>query len=264
MSELEKILKDVLYGGVGAVATAVEKTGELAKNLVNKGAQVLEDNRDQTDALKQKGKAALDNVAARFTSLVDKLRSQTAPKAEDPSPTEETVKEELQELDSLEVELRKVEDILRDIQEPEAEEQPAVTTDAAEACEAAEAAEAGKKPADCLDKVLDDAARPVEEFIQNVGEPIEKMAQKAVDFLNTDEMRQTADHLMEEGDRLFQRVGQALESATQKKPEIPDTEALLRSLQDRLESFAQRLEAGRKALDDQRKPEDQGKNPNNP
>ena len=36
MAELEKVLKDVVLGSVGAVATVVEKGGEIARALVEK------------------------------------------------------------------------------------------------------------------------------------------------------------------------------------------------------------------------------------
>lgn len=58
MADLEKMLKDVLLGGVGAVATVVEKGGEVAQKLVEKGRETVRDNREATEELKRRFKEA--------------------------------------------------------------------------------------------------------------------------------------------------------------------------------------------------------------
>ncbi len=40
MNDLEKMLKDVVHGSIGAVATAIEVSGEIAKTFVEKGQEV--------------------------------------------------------------------------------------------------------------------------------------------------------------------------------------------------------------------------------
>lgn len=53
MSDLEKILKSVVLGSVGAVATVVEKGGELAQALVEKGQATVDANRDTAEEWKK-------------------------------------------------------------------------------------------------------------------------------------------------------------------------------------------------------------------
>ncbi len=218
MSELEKMVKNVLLGGVGAVATAVEKTGEIAKSLVDKGARVLEENRDKTDALKQKGQKTLDSIGGRFSALTDRIRSQLTQTAEAPKAPAGDLRDEAEELESLEAELRKVEDLMRGEQET---------------AETAEKEPEAPKAAD----------------------PIADLADKAASFLNPDELGKAADHLAEASDRLFRKIGDAVDGALNpEKPPI-DTEALLTGLQRRLEDFGKRLEASRQALNAEKKPE---------
>lgn len=42
MSDLEKVLKDVVYGSVGAVASAIEAGSDLARVFVKKGAETIQ------------------------------------------------------------------------------------------------------------------------------------------------------------------------------------------------------------------------------
>ena len=68
MSELEKILKSVLLGSVGAVATAVEKTGELARSFVEKGEDVVDKN-----GLADKGREVADSAKAAIGKMKDRI-----------------------------------------------------------------------------------------------------------------------------------------------------------------------------------------------
>ena len=54
MSDLENIMKNVMYGGIGAAATLVEKTGEIARSLVEKGQETMRNNQDTVDQIKDK------------------------------------------------------------------------------------------------------------------------------------------------------------------------------------------------------------------
>lgn len=56
MSNLEKILRDVGYFGVGAAATVVEAGGKVIKALVNKGEETIRDNQDTVDEIVRKAK----------------------------------------------------------------------------------------------------------------------------------------------------------------------------------------------------------------
>lgn len=73
MSDLEKTLKDMLYGVVGAAATVAEQGGKLYNSLVEKGSQVCDDlvakgqdavnrNREYGEELKRKAKDAVEQL----------------------------------------------------------------------------------------------------------------------------------------------------------------------------------------------------------
>ena len=223
MSELEKALKNVLLGGVGAVATAVEKTGAFAKKMMDKGAKVLEDNKDKTDALKQKSRETLDGIGARFSELAKRVRAQFTPEQKAPEAEADTLREELNELDDLEVELRDVEEMIR--------EAPAAETPAADPEPEAPEAKTAESAADALGEI----------------------AGKAVEFLNSEEFSKTADHLAEESDKFFRKVSEAIDGAIKPPAELPDTESILQDMQRRLNDFAKRLENSRKAMEERDK-----------
>lgn len=52
MSELENIVKSVVYGGIGVAATIVEKGGDIARTLVEKGQETVRANQDTVDQIK--------------------------------------------------------------------------------------------------------------------------------------------------------------------------------------------------------------------
>ena len=62
MSNLEDVLKSIVLGGVGAVATVLDKGAELGKTLVEKGQQAVESNQEAIDCLKQKVKDAVESA----------------------------------------------------------------------------------------------------------------------------------------------------------------------------------------------------------
>lgn len=66
MSEIEKVLKSVVLGGIGAAAAVVEKGGEIAKTLVEKGEETLRQNQDVADQIKEKVKSACDAAKVSF------------------------------------------------------------------------------------------------------------------------------------------------------------------------------------------------------
>ena len=51
MPDLEKFVKNVMYGGIGAAASLVEKGGDLARSLVEKGQETVRNSQDTADAL---------------------------------------------------------------------------------------------------------------------------------------------------------------------------------------------------------------------
>lgn len=52
MNELENIVKSVVYGGIGAAATIVEKGGDIARALVEKGQETVKANQDTVDQIR--------------------------------------------------------------------------------------------------------------------------------------------------------------------------------------------------------------------
>ena len=82
MAEIEKLLKNIVMGSVGAVTTVVEKTGDLARTLVEKGETTIAENRETVDGIKKSLHDMADEVvrigkeAARLTrEQRDALRS---------------------------------------------------------------------------------------------------------------------------------------------------------------------------------------------
>ena len=109
MSELEKFLKNVLLGGVGAVATAAEKASELARGLVDKGTRVMEENRETTDALTRRGQQLADDIAAQMRKAWDGVCQAVTGKAQPTREERDEVRERLNEMDELEEELTTLE-----------------------------------------------------------------------------------------------------------------------------------------------------------
>ena len=118
MADLEKILKDVIYAGIGAVSTVIDKGSEAAEALVARGRRTLDENRGVIDQLKEKAEEA-----RRTLSGLD-LRSLTEEERED-------IRQQLNELDE---EVR--------MAEKKAGEAPAEAAEEAEEAEEAEAPEA--------------------------------------------------------------------------------------------------------------------------
>lgn len=52
MNELENIVKNVVYGGIGAAATLVEKGADLARTLVEKGQETVRNNQGTVDQIR--------------------------------------------------------------------------------------------------------------------------------------------------------------------------------------------------------------------
>ena len=63
MAELERVLKDVVLGSVGAVATVVEKGGEIARALVEKGQETVQNNQETVDNIRRKVREVCESVS---------------------------------------------------------------------------------------------------------------------------------------------------------------------------------------------------------
>lgn len=62
MSELEKMLKDIVYGGVGAVASMLETGSGLAKTFVEKGQKIVESAKPSAEEWATKIKTTCDEA----------------------------------------------------------------------------------------------------------------------------------------------------------------------------------------------------------
>ena len=245
MSEIEKILKDVLYGGVGVVATAVEKTGELAKSLVNKGADMVSP--EKTGAYVKKGQDVLGALGERFSALkeqiVKSLNREETPAEEVPAELEHA----MDELDTLETELEAVE--VKLTEEAEEKDVPVIDVEKAAATAGAKAEAIAEKTEAFAEKACGEAEKVMD-----------SLADQAEAFLNSGKLQEAADRLTREGGKLFEKVEAAIDGALNPSPEkkeaeekaraLPDTESILQSLSQRLEDFARRLDASRKAMED--------------
>lgn len=53
MTDLENIVKSVVYGGIGVAATIVEKGGDIARTLVEKGQETVRANQGTVDQIRE-------------------------------------------------------------------------------------------------------------------------------------------------------------------------------------------------------------------
>lgn len=84
MNEIEKLLKDVVYGSVGAVASVLEVGGEIAKTFVEKGQEAVRQGQecaeDMAKTFVEKGQEAVrqgqecaDNMARAMKDAIDSV-----------------------------------------------------------------------------------------------------------------------------------------------------------------------------------------------
>ena len=62
MSNIEETVKKVITGGIGAVATVVEKGSEMAKEFVNKGEETIRNNQGTIDNVKEKVRSVFKGI----------------------------------------------------------------------------------------------------------------------------------------------------------------------------------------------------------
>lgn len=65
MPDLEKFVKNVMYGGIGAAASLVEKGGDLARSLVEKGQETVRNSQDTADDIKRRLQEFCDGLMKR-------------------------------------------------------------------------------------------------------------------------------------------------------------------------------------------------------
>ncbi len=66
MNELENIVKQVVYGGIGAAATIVEKGGDIARTLVEKGQETIRSNQDTAEEFAEDIKRRVKDFCDQF------------------------------------------------------------------------------------------------------------------------------------------------------------------------------------------------------
>lgn len=73
MPDLEKFVKDVMYGGIGAAASLVEKGGDLARSLVEKGQETVRNSQGTADDIKRRLQEFCDGLMKRGEIDISKL-----------------------------------------------------------------------------------------------------------------------------------------------------------------------------------------------
>ena len=77
MEQFGKALLNVAFAGVGAVAIAAEKAGEVGKVLIERGEQAVEQGRQCSEELQQKyQEAAQKRQEERFQATVDAMTAE--------------------------------------------------------------------------------------------------------------------------------------------------------------------------------------------
>ena len=74
MNEIENIVKSVVYGGIGAAATLVEKGGDIARALVEKGQETVRANQDTVDQIKGTAQETIDQIRETAEDLKRRVR----------------------------------------------------------------------------------------------------------------------------------------------------------------------------------------------
>lgn len=95
MSDLEKVLKDVVHGSIGAVATVLEAGSDLAKSFVEKGQEIASDLKQAAEEACEASKADPGIDVRTLTKLQrDTLRRQLAELDEEDSQQPEQAQDE--------------------------------------------------------------------------------------------------------------------------------------------------------------------------
>lgn len=76
MPDFEKIVKDVMYGGIGAAASLVEKGGDLARVLVEKGQETVRNNQPAADDIKRRLQEFCEGLLNRGELDISKLTAE--------------------------------------------------------------------------------------------------------------------------------------------------------------------------------------------
>ena len=75
MAEMEKLLKNIVLGSIGAVSTAVDKADDLAKSLVAKGEETVKNNRPAMEELARSMVEKGEETVKAGQPVMDELRT---------------------------------------------------------------------------------------------------------------------------------------------------------------------------------------------
>lgn len=104
MNEIEKFVKDVVYGGIGAAATIVEKSGDIARSLVEKGQETVRNNQGTVDQIRD----TAEDLKRRVREFCEKFMNDNVIDASNLTPEQrDALRHELDEQDALDREAAK-------------------------------------------------------------------------------------------------------------------------------------------------------------
>ena len=104
MNEIEKFVKDVVYGGIGAAATIVEKSGDIARSLVEKGQETVRNNQGTVDQIRD----TAEDLKRRVREFCEKFMNDNVIDASNLTPAQrDALRHELDEQDALDREAAK-------------------------------------------------------------------------------------------------------------------------------------------------------------
>ncbi|MGN0795206.1 MAG: hypothetical protein ACI4MG_12145 [Aristaeellaceae bacterium] len=133
MNDLENIVKSVVYGGIGAAAAIVEKSGDIARTLVEKGQETIRANQGTVEQIRD----TAEDLKRRVREFCEKFMN-----------------EDVIDTSSLTAEQREA--LRRQL-----DEQDSLEREAAEACKADEPAPEAREEAAEADKAVSDDDIPV-------------------------------------------------------------------------------------------------------
>ena len=240
MSELEKILKSVLLGSVGAVATAVEKTGELARSFVEKGEDVVDRN-----GLADKSREAADAAKTAIGKLKDRIALGDRGVDSLSKAQRDALRARLDELDAVEKEMQ------RELDAKLAEAKAAEEARAAAERELREKTEQAENAADSAADFFARLTGAVGRAVESANDTLGKLLDIDVKFPAPQAPAEPEPEAPAEPEKQAETpppAPAAPEAAAaqcdEKKPEDP----LLAEIRARLDEFARRIEANRRAI----------------
>ena len=161
MSNIEDTVKKVIAGGIGAVATVVEKGSEMAKEFVNKGEETIRSNQGTIDNVKEKIKSVFKGLDVK--GMTREERAELRRMLDEADAEDDALDADAEEIaDEIEEKAREAEETAETVQQAidEINEKPG------------EAAEELGKMADKAADVLSDTAEKLDSVMNRIGDAI--------------------------------------------------------------------------------------------